>query len=162
MKHIPLTKDKVAVVDDCDFAYLSQFSWQAHKGRHTYYACRQARRGTGKQATEQMHRVITAAPHNMDVDHWDGDGLNNQRYNLRLCSNLQNSCNKRKVAAASSVFKGVTWNKRLNKWVSQAQLAGAKMHLGVFETEKEAARAYDRAAVQHFGEFARLNFPANT
>ncbi len=106
-----------------------------------------------------MHRMIMAALPGQPVDHADGDGLNNQRHNLRLCTTSQNNYNGRKRHdGKASRFKGV--QKKNGRWRAYIYRAGRTAHLGMFDTEEEAARAYDRMAVQLAGPFARPNFPS--
>lgn len=163
MKTVALTKGKVAVVDDCDFAHISQFRWRAKlrtgSAGDDWYAIRNLVREDGSRTTIKMHREILGAPPDSLVDHWDSDGLNNRRDNLRLCSLTQNNRNRRKQhSQSSSLFKGVTQVR--GRWYAQIRVeAGKRQSLGYFGTEEDAARAYDAAAREHFGEFARLNFP---
>ena len=153
MKEIKLTQGKVALVDDADYEWLSQWKW-------TYggYAFRMIRDGTRKQRMIYMHRVIMDAQPGEQVDHINRDGLDNRRENLRLCSSSQNNGNQRKTRG-SSRFKGVSWHKEGRKWQTGIKLHGTQRHLGLFTDEVEAAHAYDDAAREKFGEFARVNFP---
>ena len=156
MKEIPLTQGKVAIVDDEDFEWLSEFKWHAHR-KHRQLSGPQwyARRG---RSGPQMHRMIMGVTDpKVPVDHRDGDGLNDQRSNLRLSTPGQNACNK-KSRGGSSQYKGVYWHKRNNKWRSAVMIDRHEKHLGYFEDEIEAAKAYDRAARELHGEFARTNF----
>ncbi len=105
-----------------------------------------------------MHRVIMNPPDDMVVDHIDSNGLNNRRTNLRVCTLLQNSYN-RKTIKASSQYKGVRWNKRKKRWVSSISPNGKFILIGYFKDELTAAKAYDEKAKEFFGEFAYLNFP---
>lgn len=105
-----------------------------------------------------MHRLILNAPKGIKVDHQDGDGLNNQRRNIRLATNAQNSMNQKPRVKTSSKYKGVSLDKRHGTWKSQIGKNGAIIWLGQFRSEVEAAKAYDRAAREMFGEFACLNF----
>lgn len=92
------------------------------------------------------------------VDHRDGNGLNNQRYNLRLATHSQNMQNRRVQKNNRSGFKGVTWNKDMKKWATKIKFEGKWVWLGAFESPEEGGRAYDLKAKELFGEFARLNF----
>jgi len=92
------------------------------------------------------------------VDHIDGNGLNNTRANLRICTYQQNVCNC-KSRGGDSKYKGISWDKRSKKWRAKIRYNSKDKHLGVFEDEIEAAREYDREAAKLFGEFAYLNFP---
>jgi hypothetical protein len=108
-----------------------------------------------------MHRIILGLKDEDPRlgDHIDGDGLNNIRSNLRVASSSGNAQNRRLSCCSSSGFKGVTWRKRERVWYAQIGYKDTRKHLGVFSTAEEAARAYDKAALQLFGEFANLNFP---
>jgi hypothetical protein len=159
MREIPLTQGQVALVDDEDYERLSAFKWQVRRGRYTFYAQRGVTVSAGVQRTVQMHRVILDAPRDMDVDHRDGNGLNNQRENLRLCTNTENQRNKRRYVNNTSGYKGVHWAKNVGKWWAYIHVDGAYKNLGYFTSKEDAARAYDEAAVKYYGEFAFLNKP---
>jgi len=162
-REIPLTKGYVAVVDAADYEDLSRLKWYAdvkylpNGSVRTVYAARRAGR-----RTERMHGRLF--PGVEQVDHRDGDGLNNTRANLRAANHALNGRNQRLRSDNTSGYKGVSWDKENCAWVAQigvgARLDGCRVQfLGRFPTAKEAARAYDRAATERFGEFAALNFP---
>jgi hypothetical protein len=161
MKEIQLTKGKVTFVDDKDFEWLNQWKWQANKQTYknitNFYAVRSGKRINGKRLGIKMHRFILNAPKGIEVDHRDTDGLNNQRYNLRLCTCQQNNMNINPYRGCSSKYKGVGWHKKNKKWQVQIALNRKSKHLGYFVSETEAALAYNFAATKLFGEFARLN-----
>jgi len=153
-KQIKLTQGKFAIVDESDFAVLSKHKWLASRGCNAWYANRTTR-GGGTQGTESMHRRILGAQSNQQVDHVNGNGLDNRRVNLRLCTNRQNAQNRRGVRGKCS-FKGVRPDG--NRWRSRIRSGdGVETHLGMFSTAEGAARAYDRAAVEQFGAFAATN-----
>ena len=102
------------------------------------------------------------APKGMVVDHIDGNGLNNRKSNLRICTKAQNVHNSRPRTNTSSKYKGVFWNKANKKWSATIHKGDKWTYIGGFDDEKEAARAYDRKAAEFFGEFAYLNFPEKT
>ena len=96
-----------------------------------------------------------------ETDHIDNNGLNNTRSNLRVCTITENHQNMRKGINCSSQFKGVSWDKRDKAWTAQIQIDKKQHYLGSFESEIDAARAYDKAALRMFASFACLNFPAS-
>jgi hypothetical protein len=156
MKEIQLTQGRVALVDDADYEYLSQWKWKAYKDRYTWYARRGIRVGFVIK-TIHMHRLITNAPDGLFVDHINGDGLDNRRGNLRVCTKSENGFNRGKNSNNTTGYKGVTTNK--GKYRAQIRIDGKMCGLGRYTDPVEAAKAYDRAAKKHYGEFAKLNFP---
>ena len=157
MKEIPLTQGKVALVDDGDFEWLSKFKWHALKRGNVFYAGRSSPRDNGKKRMIIMHReILGLKPGDPGVDHRDGNGLNNRRENLRRATKSQNAMNQQKTRGTSR-FKGVRWHKDCKKWTAEIKFDGKKKHLGLFNTEEEAAKAYNRKAEELFGEYANLN-----
>ncbi len=154
MKRIPLTQGKVAIIDDADFEEFSKYKWCAMKNGNTFYAVRNYAQPI--QMNIWMHRVIMNAQKGQEIDHINGNGLDNRRYNLRLCTRSQNHQNQR-IGGGSSQYKGVCWNKQAGKWQAQIMLNYKTYYLGHFVNEIDAAKAYDRKAKGLFGEFARLN-----
>jgi len=157
MKTIQLTQGLVALVDDADYDRVSTHRWYALKsGNGVFYALRTTLLDD-KKTPLLMHRFILGATDpSMKVDHKNHNGLDNQRENLRLCTQTQNHGNRRKTQG-SSKYKGVT--KRGSKWEAAIKHNGKSKYLGVFISEVDAARVYDAAARNHFGEFALCNFP---
>jgi hypothetical protein len=156
MKTIALTHGLVARVDDDDFEDLNSRHWFANREYSGYYAVSQD--PGGKQY--RMHRVILGITDpGVNVDHRDGDTLNNQRYNLRPCTDSQNGANRKISSNNKSGYKGVHWNKAMGRWAAQIQWHNKVYTLGYHSDPLEAARAYDRRALQIFGEFARTNLP---
>lgn len=151
---VPLTKGKIAIIDLADVASICQYNWQAQYARsgNKWYA---TTRLPGTRGTERisMHGFLMEPPAGLEVDHWDGDGLNNLRSNLRVATRSQNMANKRGKDGSSSPYKGVAHVG--NYWIVQL----ARKYIGCFSSEEEAARAYDAAAFEKYGEFAYLNFP---
>lgn len=155
MKEIQLTQGKVALVDDEDYDYLMQWKWCAHKVYNTYYASRKYTKSKNPLEGSCMHwRIMNGKM----IDHIDGNGLNNQKSNLRFCTNSQNQMNMRSNINSTSKYKGVCWKTRDKIWVAQIKLNQKVKHIGSFKNEEDAARAYDAKAKELFGEFARLNF----
>ena len=167
---IPLTQGLVALVDDGDYERCASVGkWRAASPNGThFYAIHNTSRASGqKRTTIQMHRLILDASRGTVVDHISGDGLDNRRSNLRLCTHAQNSQNRKPWKGSSSRFLGVYLQKTAVRYGCKRVWAAAigryptKRHLGTFETEVEAALAYDCAAREWYGEFARPNFPEN-
>jgi hypothetical protein len=153
---IPLSRGLVALVDDDDAPLVQAAgSWHATPSGHTFYARRNHWVGARCIST-RMHNLITGLPY---VDHENGNGLDNRRANLRPASHGQNMGNKRRYRNNASGFKGVSWHRVSGRWVAQASIAGKRCHLGLFDNPIDAALAYDAAALEAYGEFARLNFP---
>ena len=154
---IALTKRRRAVVDPEDYEEQSRHKWYALRGDKTsiprYYACRKK---NGRRVF--MHREIMNCPPGMEVDHINGDTLDNRRANLRICTHADNLYN-RKPRIATSSYKGVCFHKLAKKWRSQISYKYKKHHIGFFKHQVRAAKAYDDRAKELFGEFARLNFP---
>lgn len=157
MEEILLTRGKVALVDDEDYEWLNQYKWSANYIGGKFYAVRSGPRP--QKETIYLHRVVMGTPKGMDVDHINGDGLDNRRSNLRLSTHTENLQNQRKRPNNTSGFKGVSWKKQDGKWRARITVNGKAVALGHFDDLEEAALAYDKAAIEHFGEFARLNFP---
>jgi hypothetical protein len=150
VRRIPLGHGQYALVDAADYEWLSQWNWRLHGG----YAMRYE---GGKRIF--MHRQIMRVPEGRVVDHMDGNRANNCRRNLRICNRQENACNAPKRTGGSSQFKGVSLHRQTGKWCASIESKGRRIYLGLFVDEVEAARAYDRAAVERFGVFARPNFP---
>ena len=151
---IPLTQGRFALVDDADFEMLSHWKWHAH----TAGVAANIWFHNGDRRTTLMHRLLLLPNQEQQIDHINGDQLDNRRCNLRICTNTQNQQNRHAVWG-SSLFKGVGWSTARETWRARIKLAGSDMWLGHFVNEADAARAYDKAAREMFGEFANLNFP---
>jgi len=152
MRPVPVFGGHVAYVDDVDFQLVVTRRWHMHS---CGYAMTHER-----DTTVYMHRLITNAEKGTEVDHCDGNKLNNTRANLRFVTRSQNLYNKPKAEGYSSKYKGVCWSKAARKWEARIRhIPGQQIYLGIFQSEVDAARAYDAAARQYHGEFARLNFP---
>jgi hypothetical protein len=153
MKEISLGNGKVAIIDDDDYEKLTKFKWNwtALNNRSGFYA----------RGDVMMHNVIMDTPDGLGVDHINGNGLDNRKENLRICTSSQNHANRRRpqnAIPASSRFRGVHLRKDHKKWSAQITHQNKVYWLGYFDDEEEAARAYDAKAKELFGVYARLNF----
>lgn len=157
MKEIKLTQGQVALVDDEDFEYLNQFKWFAAKNGNYTYARRNIR-VNGKRTKIFMHQVIM---NGKNIDHANRNGCDNRRFNLRFSNKSENSMNCKKQDNKSSIFKGVCLDKKSLKWRSNIKINGKQKYLGNFNFEKDAALAYNKKAIEFFGEFANLNIIPN-
>lgn len=156
MKEILLTKNSVCLVDDEDYSALAKYKWQKHSGG---YAVRSHWITGGKGKTNQvyMHRAIMGViDAKKQVDHINGNKLDNRKVNLRICTESQNKRNSSKRAHLE--YKGVYFVPKLGKFKASITFDRKTHHLGVFMSQKVAAQAYDKAAKKYFGEFAKLNF----
>ena len=154
-KEIPLTQGMVALVDDEEYDRLVTYTWWASKkatGR--WYAMAKI-----DNKMVYMHRLIVNTLPGFDTDHINGNRLDNRRANLRTCSRSQNNANRHLEVAHTSEFRGVSWCESIKRWVAQTKHNGKHISIGVFESETEAARAYDFKALELFGPFAHFNFP---
>lgn len=157
-QQIPLTHGQFTIVDDEDYELLSQFKWTWQppgKNRQTGYAYRKE---YPSNKSIFMHRLLLNAPKGLQVDHINGNGLDNQRHNLRLATNRQNHYNlPKRRDGNTSTYKGVHLAPSGYGWETQIRVDGRTIHLGIFPTQHAAAIAYNEAALTHHGEFARLN-----
>lgn len=171
MKEIKLTQGYVAIVDDEDYELINQFNWFPSKSGNIVYAGRRATKNK-KRYNIQMHRLIMGLESGckLIVDHINHNGLDNRKENLRVCTQQLNTRNSRKRKDCHSKHKGVgrkrdsylskTTNKITYypyKWSATIHVNGSNIYLGDFKLEEDAARAYNEAAIKHFGEFALLN-----
>jgi HNH endonuclease/AP2 domain len=163
VRKVELIDGSVALVDDEDFGYVSRFQWEPREGKTgIIYAVTMLGDDPlvcGKGFVLSMHRMVTNAPRGVLVDHRDRDGLNNQKSNLRFATRSQNGFNQqRRVGLKTSRFKGVSLDKRSQKWRAILRIHGVQVSGGSFSREEEAARRYDELAKLHCGKFARCNF----
>jgi hypothetical protein len=155
MKEIKLTQGKFTQVDDDDYEYLNKFKWCAAFDGTNWYAMK-ANNTKEKNSSITLHRFLLGVIKGLGIDHIDGNGLNNQRWNLRRCTHRQNSRNTATKKLCKSRYNGVTVT-AYNNFMSRIGVDYKRIHLGTFKSENEAAIAYNNAAIKYFGEFARLN-----
>jgi hypothetical protein len=164
---LPLTQGKFALVCASDFERINQYRWYALNRRTgLWHVCRDVKT-VGVKKHIYLHRFLMDAPAGRLVDHKDGDGLNNVRWNLRLADRRQNAQNARsRSKPKTSRFRGVCFKKQFGRFEAHIRVVAAdgvarQTYLGRFKSELEAARAYDAAAIKYFGEFASTNFPGD-
>jgi hypothetical protein len=155
---VTLTRGCHAVIDAEDAPKVAQYNWCAFPRGHLMYA-RACIQVNGKPRALFLHQLVMGKCYGLDVDHIDGDPLNNRRSNLRLATRAQNICNsrKRRRAKLSSVYKGVAFLHKNQRWWSRIRVEDRDRSLGCYATPEDAARAYDAAADHYFGEFAKTN-----
>jgi hypothetical protein len=147
------------IVDPKDYYRFACFKWVIGRGKGKFYAIRGQVISPADSKIVQLHRLIMDAPDGLLVDHRNGVSLDNRSANLRLATQSQNQCNKRKRENTTSRYRGVYFNKEHRKWAAFINVNGKKIWLGYFDCETEAARVYDEAAKKYRGGFTRLNFP---
>lgn len=159
MKKLKLTNGLITLVDNEDFVFLNQWNWNAWLIHGHWYAVRKVwNKQRAPAYTVTMHRQIMGVSNpKILIDHKDRDSLNNQKVNLRLCTTSQNCSNKNPSKNGSSKYLGVCWDKSRKKWRADIEKKGKGKFLGHFLIEKNAAKAYNKAAKIIHGEFANLN-----
>jgi hypothetical protein len=165
MREIPLTRGMVALVDDEDFEAVSRHRWHAvlKRGGRTWYAMTNVRKEDGRRTTIEMQAVVLGKdPGGRQIDHKNGNGLDNQRGNLRYATMSEQRRNSAARMNNKTGFKGVTLSYRpTGLYAAQLSTKEQRFTIGYFKTPEEAARAYDRKAREVYGEFARTNFDEN-
>lgn len=154
-KTIPLTQSKVTIVDEADYDWLAQWSWIYKPTRDTDNGYAQTTWYNPSKVTIVMARLIMNTPKGMFTDHINGNTLDNRRCNLRVCTRTENGRNRKKHKNSKSKYKGVYLEGR--KWRVQIRVNKKLVNVGTFDSEIEAAKAYNEAALKYFGEFAKCN-----
>lgn len=156
MKRISLTQGQFATVDNADFEWLNQWKWHALLRRNGKFHARRTVGAHPNQKQIYIHRIIFGATSGEQIDHKNGNSLDNRRRNLRRCSTSQNSCNRGAPRTNTSGFKGVSWHKQLSMWRARIGVCSRDIYLGLFSSAVAASRAYKAAARKYHGEFARI------
>ena len=153
IKKIKLTQSKETFIDSEDYEKIKSYNWYYHSSG--YAACKQKINNIWK--TILLHRVIMNCPNNKQIDHINGNGLDNRKENLRICTHAENGRNTKKRKGTTSKYKGIYWYKALSKWSVRIRFNYKWIFIGYFNDEKEAAKAYNEKAKELFGKFAKLN-----
>ena len=159
--YITLTQGCEATIDLEDIGLVKDYNWCAHKprGNSSFYAVRMDYSGTKAKAV-RMHCILMGSPEKIEIDHKDGNGLNNRRRgetgNLRVATRSQNMHNRGSYTSNTSGYKGVTWRKDKKRWQAQIMVKSKRKQLGRFKTKEEAYAAYCEAVKKYHGDFGRI------
>lgn len=149
----------IANVSIEDYERLDCYKWHPHVLKNKVYAMTRIPVLWDSPKKVYMHQLILPNKYGFEVDHIDGNGLNNTRSNLRYATKAQNAQNRSVTGNGASKYKGVS--KSGYRWRATIRVNGEFKHIGVFDTQIKAAKAYDSQAKKYFGEFANLNFKEN-
>ena len=150
----------VAVCDFTDWLRVKNYKWHINKTASSKYACRTVWlgiRNNPKKISQLMHRFILGKCGDLQIDHIDGNGLNNTKKNIRFVTRAQNQANSMKHVKGTSIYKGVFFDKKRNKWRAAIAKESKFKFIGYYKSEAEAALAYNKKATEVFGEYAKLN-----
>ena len=154
---VKLSNGHDTLIDWEDRGLMDWFTWHAARDHGNIYV-RAGTKKAGLNTLINLHRLIMCAGNGMQVDHINGNGLDNRKCNLRICTHAQNQRNQSvRQGNYSSKYKGVHYCKTEKVWRAAIRVNGVRIHLGQYKTELEAARVYDKAAITHHKEFARIN-----
>jgi len=155
MSEIISRSGTIILVDKSDLPLLTLYKWRTYPHHNTWYAETRI-----NKTNVYMHRMILGLRPNdgIQVDHINGNGLDNRHQNLRMATPAQNQHNQKKLRGGTSKYKGVDWDTTYGKWHARIKYNKRRIHLGYFTNEIEAAKCYDRSAKELFGEFAHPNF----
>jgi hypothetical protein len=155
MKEIKLTHGKVALIDDDDFEIVKQYKWYAMNtnGIDEWYAAMSIKEN-GKFRITTLHQLIMGRKL---IDHIDHNGLNCQKNNMRFCTTYQNNWNSRPKINSKCKYKGVNPYGNKKMYISKIMAKGIQYNLGIYDNEIDAAKAYNKKAIELFGEFAYIN-----
>lgn len=159
MQTISLTQENMAIVDDANFAELNKYKWRTLETAQGVYAARKITINH-KEITVLMHREIMGLKYGdkRQVDHINHNPLDNRKCNLRICTHAENGRNRKIQTGTTSKYKGVSWHKPNKKWRAAIGYNHKLFHLGNFDNEIDAAKAYDKKAKELHGKFAQTNF----
>lgn len=157
MKKIKLTQGKYTLVDDKDYKKLNRFKWCVGVYTDSLSYAMRSKKKNGRWISCCMQKeIIGIIPKNTVIDHIDGNGLNNQRKNLRIATVSQNGMNRKDNCNNVSGFRGVSYNKKAKKWQSQTMSMGKPIYLGLYKDILEAANAYKMFANENYKNFKRI------
>jgi len=150
MKKVKLTQGKYSLVDDADFKKVKSIKWYAHFDGFNWYARRNIRLDCGKRSGQTIHVFLLGSRKNKEVDHVNGNGLDNQRKNLRFLSHSKNLLNRGRQSNNTTGYTGVSFHKATKKYRAYGRLNGKHVHLGVHSTVTKAKQAYKTFAEEHY------------
>lgn len=146
------------IIDAEDIPKVEGYTWCVNKHKNTFYAVTNIQLGNRKYKSLYLHRLIMDFPE-LHIDHVSGNGLDNRKSNLRICTCQENHMNRKSHKNSSSKYKGISWHKRDKIWQARIRFNGKLIYIGYFDSDIEAAKAYDAKALELFDGFAKLNFP---
>lgn len=155
-RYLQLPRNHRTLLDAKWFEMLHLLDWSLDASKGRLYAFRIVN-VNGQRVRESMHRVIMDAQQGEEIDHINGDGLDNRESNLRFCTHQENGRNTKKYRNSTSIYKGVSWHQSSGRWQVQIKVDGRQNYLGIFPTQDAAALVYNEAAIRLFGRFANLN-----